>query len=645
MTEPRTLAELVARVRAAPTEQPTSAPAPIGAGVATYATTGTELITSREIATVAGKLARHKSENKQTVGRAMLRAIKGEVWAGDGHRNTTMYQIAAELIEEYPNLDPSSVCLCFSAAISNAQLQGSKYTEEKLLSALERVQDERQNRLNMIAALGGLVTSEPPVWPTAASPAPVTEGGVWEQPAPVDTRAAELNAAGYDTLIIRANGDFYLRTPDRGTFDWKLSNTLDLRVKMMNLFGRENGTVVTHQDDEFIGVERLCETYARVADTVVHDYSSPSTTYAPATCTLHVGLPATLPAALFDPRIEAWLQELAGGRDGDLKEMYDWIASTTREYIDRPAAAIVISGARDAGKSLWARALAGTWGVLPVKLANAVERFNGALLSSPFWHADERMPEEMTEACFREVVPERVRLIEPKGREKVELRGCGRLVFTINSVDDLHVGTSKGPDAVDAVAGRIAFFDCSGRSEQLALTQNAFRPPGSFDLDIQAIIGHLRWVQDNIQPREQRFLGARLDNTEARALVLNQGTRRIETIVDAVCDYLANPLAWEKTYRQPGQYSVPGAAFPLVTRDGNLYVWASELAARIGVREFRALDSLLTPGRVRLAFGPTRGSYRAVDLERLLAVRPECAPDMIVACSGDTHVRLGLAIT
>jgi hypothetical protein len=649
MTAPLTLAELVARTRAPGSLVPTPplstapelapiGPAPIGTppGLAPGgpgAVAACELITGREIAAVAGKLGRHKSEDKQTVGRAMLKALRGEVWAGDGHRNTTMFQVAGELVEAYPNLDPGSVVLAFSAAISNAQLNGSKYTEEKLYSALERIQDERGNRIRMINALGGLGIEF-----GAAVPNWTAQPGA----AQADTRAAALNALGFDTLIVRANGDFYLRTPDRGTYDWKLTSTIDLRTKMVNLFGRENGTVITHQDGEFVGAEKICEVYARVADKTIHDYTSPATTFDPARNVLSVGLPANLPEPQEDPRVARWLKELAGGRDHDLLEFYDWISGTTREYIHRPAAALVIVGAKDAGKSLFMLALAGTWGVLPVKLANAVEKFNGALLSSPFWHADERMPEEMTEACFRETVPERHRLVEPKGREKVELRGCGRLVFTLNSVEDLHVGTSRGPDAVDAVAGRIAYFDCSRRARELADAQAPLRLPLSWDLDLAAMVGHLRYVQTTVTPREQRFLGARLDNAGARAVVINQSVKRAEGYLDAIGDYLTDPVAWEKEYRATSQWTIPGRNFPLVTQDGKLYVWTTELASRIGDREPRYLDSLLRPGRARLRFGGVRGSFREIDTERLVEARPELYAAIVSTCSGDTKERLGL---
>lgn len=660
---PQTLAELVARVRGAPApappqEQPTAPPnVPIpGGAVATISpappredrgaalgiSTATELIGGQEIASLAGKLARHKSENKQSIGRAMLRALRGEVWAPQGSRNATMYQIAAELVEAYPNLDPGSVVLAFSAAISNAELQGSKYTPEKLLSALERVQDERSNRLNMMASLGGLVeTLAPgapmPVWQAPPAPAGAT-------PDPDAARAGELNAAGFDTLIIRACGDFYLRAPDRGTYDWKLTNALDLRVKMTNLFGRENGTVITHVDGEFVGVEKICEVYARVADRVIYDYTSPATTYDLGAATLRVGLPAAPPAAAPDERVHTWLRELAGGSDHDVSELYDWIASTTRTYIDRPAAALVIVGAKDAGKSVFARALAATWGVLPVKLANAVERFNGALLNSPFWHADERMPEEMTEACFRETVPERSRLVEPKGREKVELIGCGRLMFTLNSVDDLHVGSTKGADAIDAVAGRLALFDCSKRAHQIALAHDRLRLPLSFDLDLPAVVSHLRHVQDTHTPRPQRFLGARADASAARAIVINQSARYSDMYVDAICDYLSDPDTWEKAYTlNVSQYAIPGRAFPLVTKDGHLYAWPTEFAARVGSREPKALAVLLAgPERTLIRYGTVRGSYREIDLERIVALRPDIRAALVDTLSRDTKERLGI---
>ncbi len=575
--------------------------------------TGTEMITSRELATLASSLARSKSADKQSVGRALMRAIKGEIWAQQGQRNATAYQISAEVIETYPGADLVSVVQNFLAAISNAQTQGSKMTETKWLGMLERVQAERGNRIAMVAASGerlikALETAAS--WPTID---PVT---------PDQIRTLALNTAGIRTLVIRAGGDYYIRTPDRGTYAWKITNEIDLRTKLVALFGSANATVVTHDKGEFIGPGKFCETYATVAARTIHDYRSPATTYDLETETIHVGLPAILPEPVADLNVHAWLLELAGGEESDLVELYDWISSTTREHIDRPAAALTIVGARDAGKTLFVQALARTWGILPVKLANSIERFNGSLCNSPFWHADERMPEDMTDAAFREIVQERSRLVEPKGREKVELRGCGRLIFTLNSSADLKIGSASGADVIDAVAGRLAYFDCSLRSAQIGAAQDRLRIPGSFDLDMPRIVGHLRWVQETYRPRAQRFFGARQDGSRARRIVLQQAGQYHEQATETLIDYLSEPEVWERSYQSTGgQFAAPGSGFPIVIRDRGLWVCLSELAAKIGVRQndlSRALVPFTIEGTTKFQHGAVRNRYRRIDVARML---------------------------
>ncbi len=124
---------------------------------------------------------------------------------------------------------------------------------------------------------------------------------------------------------------------------------------------------------------------------------------------------------------------------------------------------------------------------------------------------------------------------------------------------------------------------------------------------------------------------------------MNQSVKHSESLLDAISDYLETYDTWERDYRPGGSFSMPGRAFPLVTRDGRLYVWGSELAARIGAKSYlRELEPICTSGRVRLRYGLFRGSYREIDLERLLSVRPELAAHVVKACSGDTHTRLGL---
>lgn len=626
----------------------------------------TEQITGRELAALAAKLLKRPSDDKQSVGRALLKAIKGELFAQHGVRDRTAWQIAGEVIEEYPNCDPQTVINCFASAINRAALDGSDLTEARWLDMLERIQDERRTRINMAAGAGGklgkLLQAQ-----AARVTQPMPEGAAWVLQAAAPGVSQPSTPYALNTLLIKADGRYYLRRPSESVYRWVLDSHESLAIELAHQFGTSNQEVITHDaTGAALPIGDLVKVYASNAHRIVHDYASPRTTWNAQEQTLFVGLPDNLASPLLDTAVHEWLVALAGGEPA-VRDLYDWIAATAREYIDRPAAGLVLVGPKDTGKSLLALALAATWGVLPVKMANAVERFNGALLGSPFWHADERVPDDLTDSAYREIVQARSRLIEPKGREKVELRGCARLIITLNEPEDLRLGGLEGPNALEAVVDRIAYFDHTppeGTVSPATLALDALRykqGPRAHDVDLGRIIGHLRAVQVGYTPRTQRFLGAREDRTEARKLVIQQGIgRQNAPLVDALVDYLADPDKWERAYHAEERAFTTGQRYPIITDDGFVWVWPRELADRLcggapGGRRFlwadlrRALKSMRAGAPREITFGKRalRAEYWPVDLDKLLVAAniTEHHPmwsQVIQTCAGNTRIRKGL---
>lgn len=623
----------------------------------------TELITSRELASLAAKLVRAKSDDSQSLGRALLHAIRGEPFAPQGQRNKTAFQLSAEIVKEYPNCDPESVLACLSASVSRVQGLGSKLTEQAWLSMIERVQAERRKNLNNVHHVAGKIGRSLRERAAAANlPMPPSTSEIVAAQA-TSGRASALGPQALNTLFILADGTTYLRRPDETCYRWALKSDRAIAVELANQFGTDNVTVVTHDKGEALPLNELMPVYASNAHAIVHDYASASTTWAPETATLHVGLPDRAPEPEPCDRTHAWLCALAGPgtpEDGesDVRDLYDWIAAGAREHITSPAAGLVIVGEADTGKSVLALAAAATWGAYPVDLSNVVERFNGSLLTSPFWWADERMPDELTDAKYRRIVQERSRLVEPKGREKVELHGCGRIIITLNEPEDLRLGGLEGSSAVGAVVDRIAYFDCTSRTAEIVRALDALRlGPGHArpnDIDLPRVVRHLRWVQENTQPRTQRFLGARADKATAQRLVLQQGVARQNgKALEALIDYLNNPDAWERTYHVEQRQFTTGQRFPAVTQDGWLWVWPQELAARLQLRDQEAaalrrmLKSLRPDGASthQLTFGnrAIRADYWPVDPEKLAtaaSVNPGHFAPLVQALATSTRERL-----
>lgn len=355
------------------------------------------------------------------------------------------------------------------------------------------------------------------------------------------------------------------------------------------------------------------------------------------------------------PAVEAWLQQFSGGSEQTLTDLYDWIAATEQRHIRTNAAALVVVGPPSIGKSVFARALAHTWGQHePSKFAYVLDRFNGALAQCPIWHADEQLPDDLSDSRFKEIVQEQQRHIELKGRERMTLVGCARIVITINDLVDLKIKGASGPDGVKACADRLAIFRAvRGGPTESALDRVREAVADRADPVVAErllIAQHLRWIQLNVPVRGQRFLGARPDRSDSQIPILQATADSYPLVFDAIADYLADPFAWERNYAASEQLVRPGFRFPIVAEAERLYVCVSELMTKLGVRENERwrIDKALRPfrkgDRFRLSFGAKDDRFRAYYVEldpELIEYVTDC--DAVPALLPGTRGRLKAA--
>lgn len=623
-----------------------------------------EIVGSRELMSLAGALAKRKNEKHAQLGRALVRAVRGELFAKHGERDAVAWSLTGEIINAYPNCDPSGVVSCFLASLSLAAEDGSDLTPDRFHSMLERHQEARQLRLNMVneiaagklgealrerealVALAGVI---PPESATEATTTPAV--GIVSSASP----PPGFNPANLTYLIVQADGDFYLRHVNGWTYR-KLKSQTALSIELTRIYGATNATLVLYdQRGVKFPMQSILDAYATNARAVIYDYVTDQTTYDPNTGVIRIGY-ESLPGTSVEPRadsdVEAWLQQLAGGTEQDLLDLYDWIASTERKRLATTSAACVIVGASDSGKSLLALCLALTWGTVPVPLKAAVDKFNGAILGGPIWHADERMPEDLTNDIFREMVQSRRRLVEPKGRERVQLEGASRIIVTLNDLEDLCINGSMGADAVEAVADRLSIFNCRCVTPEVRAALDVLRLPGEHDVDLKRVAQHLRYVQLYLEPRKQRFLGARA-NASAEEHLLGQHVEKHAKVFEWLKDYLVRPEVFEREYSHERRAFSSGHRYPVITQHNQPWVWSNELADKLGLKAWevnRALQPFRTKEEytTQLSFGPrearVKGRYYALDIDRIakaLTFTPEEVNAVVAALSLDTRARLG----
>jgi len=358
-----------------------------------------ELVGVRELAELASRLAKRKSEKLQAYGRALMKAIRGEPYAAPGGRNSLLLNIAHQITDAFPFCDPDGIVDCFRASLDRMTLEpdeghGPAPTPEQFRRMLTEYQGGKQARRATLDTLARTAQASGLAQPHGTAP-------VGALPGVADQRS----------VIVLADGDYWLRHPRGVEYPIRVNTKDALRVELQRCFGDAGPESPLPLFDEFgqmWSTDQILRTYCSNAHTIVHDYAATSTVFDTANATIRIGyvMARMRDGRLIEPapdqRVEDWLLEIAGGTESDLIELYDWIAATDQRYIRTTAAALALVGPADAGKTLFMRALAHTWGCpAPVKLKTAVDRFNGPLQRCPIWHADERMPDDLTDAAFR----------------------------------------------------------------------------------------------------------------------------------------------------------------------------------------------------------------------------------------------------
>jgi hypothetical protein len=429
----------------------------------------------------------------------------------------------------------------------------------------------------------------------------------------------------FKDIIVKADGVYYLRHPECDAYQLKLKDDAALRLELADRFGEGNAVLnLIDSAGRMYPTEKIMQWYGCNAHTIEKNFAVDATRFEFEARRLLIGhqmIPREL--ACFDEATHQWLTELAGGA-AHIDELYGWIAATDQRYIGHPAAALAIVAQADTGKSLFAQLLAQTWGALPVKLSNAVQQFNASITRCPIWHADEEMPKELTGHEFRDLVAKRDRLYEPKGQEKVLLLGAPRILITVNELVDIRIRGANGPDAIKAIGDRLSIFTPTLETPQCL---RALEVPGTHgDVDLPRMVRHLRWVQCEIEPKGQRFLGARADKAAARAQALRNVYADCPKVFDLLGDYLTDPLAVEKNYHlEERTFSTGGQRFPIITWKGSLYVRMAELVKALAPLPQERIEKALSAippadrelKRVKLA-PDANWYYRPLDAQALL---------------------------
>lgn len=411
-------------------------------------------VTRGGLETLASRLKRKRNPT----GEALAKVLDGLPWAEPGERDNTLYRLAGDIAQEFPQADMREVAEFF--ALSVDRIQDPDFTPELVLAKLLRRQAEVQAE-NTRKELEREAERETRI---RAAFREVSQ----ERGSPYTDDEVEMFAtlSGVSRVefqhrwIIQTGGAFYfffngtyvgpIKESDAQIAARKYLSPAPVDLDQKDAFGRVSPRTITS----------LAAEYGTHCLYVVADLNNDLCIFDPKTSTLiEAPCPLRPLTARFWPEIDEWLRLMAGMKY-DL--LLDWISWVTD--LDRPCTALFLQGTPNAGKSLFASGLARLWtNGPPSTLEQAIggkTDWNDSIMRCPLIFADEKVPKDIRGNArtedIREFIQQRERPLKRRFCSDAVMRGATRLVIAANNRNLLqtHEAALTVHD-IQAIADRI----------------------------------------------------------------------------------------------------------------------------------------------------------------------------------------------
>ncbi len=476
---------------------PWTLPDPGGGGAPTRAATLEDLTT---LARVWSRSGRSQTAH---LGRALAAVAKGDPYAAEGERDTTTFDLVRRLVEAAPEVRPETWAPLFAPSL--AVMGRGAPTVEAITAKAVAARRWLDTRASAEDGLPWIVVS------SVGASYWVRDQGGWCGPYGQDA----VDVALRRHLAYAESIGAVTLTDEKGKFRTRneLASRYALPVDVHTIeLGRER-TEVTVRD----GRVRLAEAQATVQgdpqwSTLVAEY-----------------LDRLVPEPRQRADVDVWLATLP-----DLRE---------------PLVALVLTGPRGAGKSLFATAASTLWGSNgPTRAGSVLGDYNGGILRCPLVFADEALPTlrsgENATAVLRELIQARQHTIRRKYLPDVEAIGSIRLVVAANSARVLSFDANMTPEDVHALAERFYHLEVS-RSAAKWLEEDPSRGPAIVD----AFAGHVAFLARYLvrEKRGRFWLVTERSEALAETLAIRGGVR--SELCRWVCTWLTQPERARKTPR------------------------------------------------------------------------------------------------
>lgn len=454
-----------------------------------------ENIDRDRIRTFAKKLIRSTVEYRSWMGSLLLKVLKGEPFAEKGNRDNTVYKLAKDLGEAFPEGDAASLAQHFEASLSHMGGEGAPTVAEvrdKISRAQKRVLSERlrEQKKKLVQERRLLEDLGEYSKETIESFCSYTGCG-----ATFDVFFKRLIVQKGSRFFVFCGSDYVCFT------EKELTNACrDLLMPAAEAFNVSVYNVSDKGVEVPKSVLQLVHDYGVVAHNEEVRIYEQASYYEEATKTF---VEAPFPLRALEPKqhpaVDRWIDALCP-RAELAESLRDWMAVASD--LRRALAFLVFVGQTGVGKTSFADCIARLWTTSKAsKMANAFDSFNTEMKRNPVLLADEGLPTDYRGRVptdkLRSLISSGEHVLNSKHRDLVRIKGYYRLVAAVNGLDKVSFGQVHTREDVEAIQQRTLIIPVEPKAA------------GFFDYDDffhgDAIAEHSLWLRKEREKVENRF--------------------------------------------------------------------------------------------------------------------------------------------
>lgn len=473
------------------------------------------------------RLRASKAPELQTLSKLLRAVAKGEPFAAEGHRDTTLFKLCGKLVSYWPTLDVAQTAELFAPSLASMGPDGPTVAKaEEMLARLTR------GAANM---RGGRIADA--FGSDRTTPYTNEELQGFAERSGVDPQTFRRH------WVIQRNRTFYVFV--NGAY--KAYSEADVSAAAVvqlapAITAQIDPEMVTPKGVRPKTAQELVLHCGTVASQVEIDMSA-QVTYYDRTRDVFVEAPCPIRVTPErDDNVARWLELLAGPKNHT--RLLQWVAALVR--LDRPCAALYLHGPGGVGKTLIAHGLARIFTPgRPTALEEVFADFNDGAMRCPLIFGDEVAPDNARKgelsSRLREVIQSHERVLKRKFMANATLKGSPRVLLAANNTRLLDIREDLTPEDVAAISERFFYLevpkDEHGDSEARAFLESL--PAGTIRSWVQddVIARHALHLSQTIEvPDTGRFLVSGQADELTRTLATSAGTRA------EVCNWLVNFL-------------------------------------------------------------------------------------------------------